>query len=337
MNYFCGILNNYKQTNSPLNIAVGRYNEKTDGYKCITKLENKNFKIINLSKNNIITKIPNYNAIMSDKAGSYFVLIYDVTTTENNLKPTLLPVYIFNELFNNTQTSVYKTITHELPQLYKYSNKYNNVDNLATAKVIEEVYLFIYNLFYNTVSSVGRGKVYNQNWEIVYFATNNLLKNFVYPADLIESLLQINGLVATKVKDIAIFLSRILYQMVGVLVPVYIYYNKNSKQYIITIYNTNLLSAWSLGDRDKSILGETTILTSRTESQHLWIISILARRLMPCSNKFTIIFNSIEIFKEKFNTEIVKENDYIDDNVIYDAYGVVNNDNLFNTKGYNLL
>lgn len=325
MEYVLGFNNTYQQTNSPLVVRMAYINQRTPYYKCVTTIDN-----IQLKTNDDNCTIINNNNLMCSKQGSYTVNVYDI----NNQQSTPFSFYVFNELFINTNNSLYNIIQSELPSIYGIDNEVNNVNNKAKAKTIQEVYRYIYNLFYNSVSSIGGGMEYNSNWELVYFGTNGLLKNFVYPAEIIKSMLQINTKVSTSVKDISIFLSRILFQMTGRKIPVSMVYDDKLRRYNINIYDTAIINGWLLDIPTKGELGITTVLTNRTQNELLWVIMVLTQRIVPCFTDFVINYLNYSDFELNFNIPIVLENDFIDNNTIYDAYTWVNNNNIFNTKGY---
>jgi hypothetical protein len=56
---------------------------------------------------------------------------------------------------------------------------------------------------------------------------------------------------------------------------------------------------------------------------------------MPTQVKWIITVKAINDFSSDFNSNEVLDSMYIKDSGYYDAYGTVNNNNVFNMRGYN--
>jgi len=245
--------------------------------------------------------------------------------------PVPLSVYAYQSLFINNTTNLLQIISQELPAIYSNDNLPNLADNFATAAVFERVYSFIYNQFYDAISSVGEGKEYNRMWEQVYIGSNDFLLTAKYPAEFIKTLMQVGTRTGVKIKDISIVISRLMYQFSGFPFPVEIVFDDANNRYDVNIYNMPTIDQWILG---YSQLGINTILTTELQRSDLWFIYLTLKRLMPVFVKFRINYFDADKFNTDFRVDLVDEDDYLLDSINYNAYMVVNNNNIYNTKGY---
>lgn len=322
------LANQYCTVNAPLVIEMGYVNQKSENYKCLTKINSEDLRVTPLQPN--AEQMISNNTLQVGTIGSYSVLVHEnVNDTQN-----LFSFYAFGNLSINNQDALLSIFNQELPAIYKSSNVLNNADNFATTGIMAYLYEFIYNLYYNSISSIGIRAEYNRDWELVYVGAANFLSNAVYPAKCLQTLMQISSLTGTRVKDIAICLSRLLYQFTGVATPIEINYIQESDLYQITLYSSSF-GAWVLGQIGSSELGVTTVLTGRSLRQdYFWFIYSVAERLIPPFVKFNFEFRDREAFTDRFNIDIVDADDYILEELVYNAYEVVNNNKNFNTKGY---
>lgn len=324
MIYTAGLDNTYNTINAPFVIEMGKKTTKAEGYQCLTKVPSANI-LLKYQDDGMIEV--NNHAFMVSSIGSYSVLCYDTS----NPMPVPLSVYAYQSLFINNTTNILQIISQELPAIYSNDNLPNLADNFATAAVFERAYSFIYKLFYDAVSSVGEGKEYNRMWEQVYIGSNDFLLTAKYPAEFIKTLMQVGTRTGVKIKDISIVISRLMYQFSGFPFPVEIVFDDANNRYDVNIYNMPTIMQWVLG---YSQLGINTILTTELQRSDLWFIYLTLKRLMPVFVKFRINYFDADKFNTDFRVDLVDENDYLLDSVNYNAYMVVNNNNIYNTKGY---
>lgn len=324
-NYIIALANTYCMTDAPLVVEMAYYNDKPSGYSCLTKLPASDILVVNTDDAINVRD----NTVMVHTQGSYTVLVYD-----KNL-PTPLPFsfYAFTNLFVNNHVSLLSIFNQELPEIYNAADPLNYADNYAITGVFAEVYKYIYELFYNTITSIGVGSEYNKDWELVFVGVNNFLSGAVYPSQLLKTLMQIKTLTGTRVKQIATCLSRILYQYTGESTPVSVRYNSTARRWDINIYAATY-NVWVLGVSGSSELGVTTKLSNGQQQSYFWFVGEVAKRIMPAFTKFRINSTSRAIFDASYNIGDVNADDYVNPDLIYDAYEVVNNDNVFNTRGY---
>lgn len=313
---------------SPIVFAMGEYQTKVSGYKCITQLSPHSFIIQPQTKTNI-TQINN-STLQCNTLGNFSVLGYVV----GGDKPILYSFRIYETPLILGKEALLSIINQELPAIYKHTNVLNNMDNNGIAAVLASVYEEVYNAFYSAIMSVGTAHGYNPNWEFVYLGLNNFLQNAIYPAAFIQTLIRVPTLTSIQIPPMAQLISRLAFQFTGLNTPVAIIYDSDSKIYNINIYTQNA-EGWSLGIPTRTELGDTTYLISGSSSPFLYIISLIIGRLMPVQVKYIInVFSYTADFLTLFNVDDVESPDFIDPSVTYDAYEVVNNNNQFNTKGY---
>jgi hypothetical protein len=326
--YFVGLNNTYNTTNTPLVVQAGYYNQKAVEYSCITKLLPSQYKAY--SFNNDLTVINDY-MLQTDVEGSYTVLFYDKLSNTN--PPIPFSFYVFRQQFNINAINLEQLINKELPSIYSVEEPLNAIDNYASSETIKALYDYIYNLFWNSLTSVGVEKSYNLQWEEVYIEATNFLQNAVYPAQFLKTLMNINTQTSTQAFSIAQCLSRLIFQFNGEAAPVEVVWDFNTQQYNINIYYTTFIG-WQLGVPGSSELGITTILGGLESNPFLWIINTVANRIMPAYVKWNINYLNIAEFNNNFQIALVTNNDFINSNQIYNAYKVVNNNNIFNTQGF---
>ncbi len=325
--YSIALANTYSATYTPLAVLAGYVNQKSMAYNCITQIPTTDY--VAYPFNNDLTII-NSNMLQTPTEGSYSIFLYDTTTTN---PPIPFSFYVFRKFFNISDEILLQLINRELPAIYSPDNELNNVDNIASAGVIKALYDYIYSLFWNALTSVGTGTGYNSQWETVYIGATNFLQNATYPAQFLRTLMNVNTQTSTQAFSIAQCLSRLIFQFTGVSAPVEVAYDSAGKKYLINIFYEGF-SGWILGITGHTELGITTILGDTGSNSFLWIINEVANRLMPAYVKFSIIYLSTTEFDAQFNTSIVDSSDFINPAIIYDAYEVVNNNNVFNTQGY---
>lgn len=325
-NYVVKQNNTYNTTDSPIVFEMGFYNQKTLNYKCITKINDDDIIINeNIGK---ITLIAN-NKLLASNNMSYSIILYD---KNNPISLTPYNFYLYSNLHINNEIGLLQILNSELPNIYNPLEPLNNADNTASVAVMEAVYSYVYELYYNSISSIGVKDQYNSAWELVYVGVNNFLTGAKYPAELLKTLMRIKSQTGTRRHDIAILISRVLYQYTGGISPVEILFNSTSQQWEISIYNARLTDSWALGT---SQLGIDTILGKRGVTSWLfWFISALIQRLMPVSAKWIIYNYEYTNFIMRYNTDIVDNNDFYNPDVLYPCYAVINNKEGFNTQGY---
>jgi len=330
--YYIAINNTYNAIEAPLIVLAGYYNEKVGGYKCITQLNNDEYKIvpyIPYNSKDLITEINN-NTIMVSMVDDYTIFLNDFSQTDN--PPIPFNFHAFQNIYIINENVLSILLEQELPALYNSDNVLNMADNAGNSAVLNAIYDNLYLLFYDSIISLGTGTYYNQNWELVFFNAINILQNIKYPAALLGTLLQINTQTSTQRFSIATTISKLAYQIIGTSVPVHIVYDTG-------LWNIRIFyqpGDWFLGEAGKSELGDTTYL-SDGNAGFLFIINLIIARIMPAFVKWEISYLPMATFETEFNISDVNINDYINPDIRYDAYMVVNNNNQFNTKGYYLV
>lgn len=329
-NYYIALANAYNLTSSPLVVNVGFYNQKTMDYQCITKLDKDDYIVLVPNKNMTIIDT---NIVQTINPGSYTIQVIDRNDSEN--VPLLYNFSVITKPFTLNQDLILRTINRELPNIYKSSELFNNADNFASAGVLSALYDFIYQLYWNSITSIGVENGYNSSWEYVYIGVNNFLNNAIdgYPAQFLRTLMNVNTQTSVQGFSLAQTLSRLIYQFTGTTAPVVIEYIPAGRKYYINIYYS-ITTGWLLGIPGRSELGITTYLESGSGNAFLWILSTVIERLMPAFVGYQINYITIDVFNDTYNVTDVGIDDYIDPAVIYDAYEVVNNNNNFNTRGY---
>lgn len=331
MSYFIGCSNTFVNPNTPVVIEFGEYNLKSVGfglYPCITKFSTNQYNLSLIDDS--LYKI-NRNTVQAAEIGSKSVLVYDLINA--NAAPQLFSFFVYESPLILSQEALLNIINQELPTIYKSSNVLNNADNSGISAVMAAIYKEVYSLFYNVITSIGSGNKYNTDWEYVYVGINNFLQNAIYPAEFIKTLMQVNSKTSIQIPQMAILISKLAFQFTGEISPIYIYYDLATDTYYINIYNS-ISPGWQLGVSGRSELGVTTFLNFGQTTGYLYILSVIIGRLMPIQVKYLIGTYTIDDFNTAFNINDVDVNDYIDSSVNYDAYAVVNNNNIFNTQGY---
>lgn len=328
--YFIGFDNTFVTPNSPLVVEFGAYITKENGYKCITKYDKSDYDVLPLYKNGLY-KV-NDNVVQCSRVGNYSLAVYDLLADIQT--PLIYSFYAYQSPQIINKEMCLQIINAELPTIYKPSNELNNADNNGIAQVMADVYKEVYTLFYGIITSLGVENEYNPNWESVYIGVNKFLNNAAYPAQFLKTLMQVATKTGVSFKDIATFASRISYQFIGEPVPVRVFYQELTNSYRVDIYlpdDTFGDKVWFLG---YSTLGNNTYLFDKIGNAYIYILCKLITRLMPVTVKYNIRLLPYQEFLNNFDTVTVTGNDYIDHSINYDAYVVINNNNLFNTKGY---
>lgn len=333
--YFTAIENTYYATNAPLTVVTGYYNTKMSGYECITKLNNNDYEVVpyvlTAQQESAFINI-NTNTVMTKNENSYTLFVIDFSQTDN--PPIPYSFYTYNNVTFLSSDGVADILLQEYPAIYKDFNILNQINNAGNVSVLYQLYRVLYSIFYNSITSVGANGTYNNKWEYVYLGVNNLLNNAKYPVNFLKTLMNINTQCSTQGFSIAITISRLTFQFIGIKVPVQVVYDDMLGGYYINIYY-NVPDVWSLGTPGFTELDDTTYLLG-AGTGYLWVINLLVARLMPAFVKWQIQYLSLDTFETNFDVADVDIDDYYNPAILYDAYMVVNNNNNFNTKGYNL-
>lgn len=323
--YKIGVDNTFTVPNSPVKIEMGEYSEVA-GYKSIKALGSSEIMVKCLDQ---FSYNVSPNTVQCGTVGSYSFLITD--KTKLTINPQLFSFYVYP--FPNAlgKDWLLQLINGELPTIYNPNEILNAADNAGIAAVMNQLYLQLVDLYYGTITSIGTGSSYSQDWEYVYIGVNNFLQNCVYPAQFLKTMMRIPAQTGISMIDLSIFTSNLAFQITGQPCPVEMYYNEPTNTYIINIFANNIVYGWQLG---LSLLGEDTYLSTPESSPFVYILCKILGKLLPVTIKYFINILPYDIFLNEFNTAQVQANDYIDSSVRYQAYAVVNNNNLFNTKGY---
>lgn len=323
--YLIGVDNTFTLPNSPIKIEMGKYFD-VSGYKSIRPLLSGEYWVKCLTQ---YCYGVNDNTVQCALVGSYSFLITD--KTEPSINPLPFSFYVYPSPLALGESWLLQLINGELPTIYNPNEILNDADNSGIAAVMSKLYRQLNELFYGTITSIGSGSSYSQDWEYVYIGVNNFLQNAVYPADFLRTMMRIPSQTGISMPDLAIITSRLAYQITGQPNPVEMYYSDTTDTYVINIYANSTFGGWRLG---VSQLGVDTVLTTGESSPYVYILSKILARLLPITVKYIINILTYDVFLAEFNTTQVLFNDYIDSSVKYQAYVVVNNNNLFNTKGY---
>jgi hypothetical protein len=326
MNNFIGIKNTFVNPNSPIVLECGYYNIKSGGYKCLTKLDSSQFNLNPITDKNIY--LVNSNTLQCATIGNYSVL---VTNKALYSAPQIFKFLVYDTPQIINKEWLAQLINSELPSIYQTQNPLNNADNYGSATVLSLVYDNIYQLFYNLITSVGENKAYSANWEYVYIGANNFLQNAVYPSNFLKTMMQIPTQTGISMIQLAIITSKLAFQFTGLPNPVSMYYDGVSKVYFIDIYRNSQTIGWELGTSE---LGIDTVLARTESTQYSYILINIISKLLPITIKYQINFLIYQDFLDSFQINQVGDNDYIDASIKYDAYQVMNNNNIFNTKGF---
>lgn len=323
--YFIGVDNTFTLPNSPIKIEVGKYSNVA-GYQSIQPLANTEFWVKCLTPYSYLV---NDHTVQCGVVGSYSFLITD--KTEPVLTPQLFSFYVYPTVNVLGETWLLQLINAELPTIYNPNQVLNAADNAGIAAVWKQLYIQLAELYYGTITSIGTGDSYSQDWEYVYIGINNFLQNCYYPAEFLKTMMKIPSQTGISMPDLAIITSRLAYQITNAPNPVEMYYDDTIDTYIINIFANGATTGWILGT---STLGVNTVLGTSITSQYTYILSKIIAKLLPVTVKYIINVLTYSVFLTDFVVAQVLPNDFIDPEVYYDAYVVVNNNNLFNTKGY---
>ena len=334
--YSIKIENLYVVTDSPIVINVGYWDVDTSTTpytidKYVTMLTDFDF----IDVNDSLTKINN-NTFMVNKEGSYSVQLVDNTLpTGGGIE--IFTFYVYTKPYFINQMTLYNLINRELPKVYKSSNVLNNIDNVASAGLIKELYDYEYKLFWDTIESLGSGNKWNKDLEFTFFNAKNILNIVNHPAILLQTLSNVIYTTTTKIHDLAITFSKVVYAIYGNPVPVSI--KLISGVWNITIYSLLDNTSWVLGDSVRSVLGSTTILGYRV-SGSLYFIYLIISRLMPSNAKYTINLTNTSNFQPVGDNQFYNATVYSIKNnrpgfipQPYDAFKFANFNNSFNIQG----
>lgn len=327
MNYLIAVDNTFTIPNSPIKIEMAKYTDR-DGYSALTQLLPTSIEVTPLDDDLIIVAEAN-TTVQSGESGSYSVLVTDLSAPK--LPPQKFSFYVYDAPQVLSKTWLYSLFNSLLPNLYKSNNALNSADNMGVSAICEILYQQLVEDFYNAIYSVGENQSYNQQWEYSYIGINNFLQNVKYPADFLTAMMCIPTQTGIKMPDIAIFTSRLAFCITGFENPVSVYYNPVSDVYHIDVYSNNTILPWVLGI---SQLGINTFLGEAQSNIYIYILCKVVSKLLPISIKYQFTFLTYTEFGETFNSTQPLANEYINPAITYDAYGVINNYNLFNTKGY---
>jgi len=325
MSYFVGVDNTFTVPNAPIKIEMGKYSNVA-GYKSIKPLLHDQFWVKPLNPQTLLI---DERTVQCGTVGSYSFLITDLTTP--SAIPQVFSLYVYQAINSLGKDWLLQLINAELPTIYNPSQVLNSADNAGIAAVMAQLYQQLVELYFGTITSVGTGSSYSQDWEFVYIGINNFLQNCVHPAEFLHTMMMIPAITGISMPDLATVTSRLAYQITDAPNPVEIYYNEPSDTYVINIFANTVNTGWRLGISE---LGVDTVLSTGASTPFSYILSKIIAKLLPVTIKYIINILPYNTFLTEFNIAQVQSNDYIDPSVKYTAYVVVNNNNLFNTKGY---
>lgn len=316
--------NTFNLVNSPIILAISELVD-IDNHKYQRLISPSRISLVALDSDTVIINNTTFTCLSS---GSHSVQVFI-----DGVFVQLFSIYVFVNLATINQQNLYYIFAQELPQIYSNNNVYNEADNYAISQMFNDFYQFMYEAYYNSFMSLGQDASYNVNLEELYFSTKGILANTKSPAQILKLLKQVKSQTGISYKQLSIFLSKLLYAAIGREVPISIHQLNANSICNIDIYYAP--SEWRLGVAGYSELGVTTILGRPLNTNIINVLVLtMCNRLMPCNVKWQINYFSLPTFKANFNYDAVPIDAYIDDDVIYDAYNAVNNNNVFNTKGY---
>lgn len=327
MSYLIAVDNTFTIPNSPIKIEMAKYTNR-DGYSALTQLLPTSIKVTPLD-DGLIVVTGTTTTVQTAESGSYSVLVTDLASPE--IPPQKFSFYVYDAPQVLNKSWLYNLFNSLLPDLYNSNNALNSADNLGVSAICEALYQQLVEAFYNAIYSVGKNQAYNSQWEYSYIGINNFLQNVKYPADFITTMMCIPTQTGIRMPDIAIFTSRLAFCITGVENPVSVYYDLFSNVYHIDVYSNNTILPWILG---VSQLGINTFLVQAESNIYIYILCKIVSKLLPISIKYQFTFLTYTEFEENFNSSQPLASEYINPAITYDAYGVINNNNVFNTKGY---
>lgn len=323
--YFIAVDNTFTVPNSPIMVECGKYQVR-DGYPCIQRLPTSEYTVNPIDDDMSLVK----NAIVQcAKSGNYSCLVTDLLDLSQ--PPQVFSFYVYDAPIVLSEQWILTVINELLPTIYKSNNILNNADNGGTAAIYQLLYKQLVEAFYNAISSVGSGDAYNSKWEFTYIGINNFLQNVKYPADFLKAMMQIPNKTGIRMPDIAIFTSRLAYCITGFENPVRVWHDDILDVYNIDIYSNNAALPWALGISQLAI---NTTLGSAQTNTFTYVLCKIISKLLPVSIKYKFTFLTSQEFIDTFNSTEPLPSEFINPLVKYDAYGIVNTYNLFNTKGY---
>lgn len=326
MMYNIYINNDFSVINQPIILSIGKNKELVSGYKYQELINRSRIKLRALDDG---VQILDNITFMSQTVGSHAIQVFI-----DDSMIDIFNIYTYENLTIINQHNLYTIFTQELPAIYNQNNPYNYADNYATSKMFAELYKFIYTAYYNAFTSLGKDGAYNIGFEELYFGRRGIISGSSNPSQILKLLIQISNRTGITYKDISIFLSRLIFAVNGAENRVHMYQNAADEICNIDVYLAT--GNWQLGVTGNTELGITTILGSpASQSLVNYLLVTMLTRLMPTQVKWIITAKAINDFSSDFNSNDVLDSMYIKDSVYYDAYGAVNNNNVFNMKGYN--
>lgn len=336
MAYYTYVDNMFTYPNAPIVVDVGvDFTAPATTRQYIKRILPNNIKVLDAFHGSELLVTSN-NTVQVSRDGSYSLLIY---TNEDATPFTYKMIFSFF-CYNNVQrlntAYLVKLIGQELPSLLNPVAPYMKSIIFGYASVFATIYEQLYYLYYNTVESLGvedefGRKGYNSDLEYVYIGVNKFLENAVYPAPLLQTLMNVKTQTGITPTDIAIILSRIYYQFTGNEGACSVVWNQADNRYDIFIWYVSTIPYWILGT---SILGTNTILGSPDDTAFFWILYTIAQRLMPVTTKYKLIPLLSTDFVANYYVDEVGVDIFYNPAIKYDAYRVVNNNVSFNTQGF---
>lgn len=316
--------NTYSLVNSPITLVVS---------EPISVGNHSYWQIVSPSRVSLVSlddnvTVINNNTISCSREGSYSIQVF-----VDNGFTQIFSLYVFPNLAVINQQNLYQIFNQELPRIYSSNNPYNQADNYAVSCMFNDFYLFMYEAYYNSFSSMGQGDRYNVNLEELYFGSKGALSSAASPAQILKLLKQVKSQTGISYKQLSVFLTKLLYAATGQVCPVSIHQLNANDICHIDIYCTP--ESWRLGVTGRTELGVTTILGRPANSNIVsYLVFTMCNRLFPCNVKWEINYFSYAQFTTNFMVNEVNPKMYMSNEVNYDAYATVNNNNILNTKGY---
>lgn len=242
---------------------------------------NLTYKILN-NTNNRLTNSGNL-LFVPTQIGSYG--IYFTYNNGTEILSSYLYVLAINPIGRVGYNQLYSILKQELPSSYNNSidpNSGNYLDNIASVKLLAEMYKVIYTMASMQYPSFG----YTTNWEFALNSSNNLFLLATYPSAALNLLYQVPYQTGITRYDLTLFIAKFCYYWLGQSVVVYIDSDIN-----IIVYIAEPSITWTLGDAELSLLGISTYLGNSQYDLFGFLLTRFILRYFPVHIKWTLTFS----------------------------------------------
>jgi hypothetical protein len=195
MTYYTFIDDRFTYPNAPIVIDVGVDVEvAVTNHKFIQQLPSNNVLVQDAYRGAQLLQVTN-NIIQVSQDGSYTLLIYTNEGGGNFTYRQAFSFYCYNSVQRLNSAYLVKLIGQELPSIFNANAPYVQAMINGYAEVFSTLYDKLYYLYYNAIESLGvagiGGVGYNTELEYIYIGSNKFLENSVYPAPLLQTLMNV--------------------------------------------------------------------------------------------------------------------------------------------------